>query len=99
MKKEDREGDEDSQDLKGSQRTWGRLRRGNSRVRRRTKKEWCHEAEGKRALEGQSSQKSKNAPQKCHDIKITEIHLAWQANPGVKELKKAKGNAEKAQRF
>lgn len=49
---------------------WGRLRRGSSRVRSRTKKEWSHEAEGKRALEGQSSQKSKNAPQKCHDIKI-----------------------------
>lgn len=88
MRREAREGAEDSQDLKGSQRTWGRLRRGSSRVRRRTKKEWFHEAESKRALEEESSQKSKMLQRSAMIKRSREMHLVWQLNPGVKELKK-----------
>lgn len=68
MRREAREGAQDTQDLKGSQRSWGRLRRGSSSVTRRTKEEWSNEAEGKRALEGEGSQKGKI----LHDIKVGE---------------------------
>ena len=73
VRREAREGAQDSQDLKGSQRSWGRLRRGSSRVRRRTRKEWSQEAEGKRALEGESRQKGKMLP----DIKDGERSICF----------------------
>lgn len=76
-----REGAKESQALRGSQRKWGRLRRSHSKVRMRTKKEWYHETEGiggRRALEGECSQKSKILHRSAMVQRLKEIHWIWQ---------------------